>query len=248
MPLPSSGSLSIAQINTEFALGNNLNAYRGVAWYTSSNFGTFTTTPVDIGQFYSKQKTSNPPTWNTASGSLGSAYTQQSSSFTVSASSSYSGGVTYSVVSGSLAPGQSLNSSNGVISGTASGVADYTSTTFNFTIRATNQFGVTADRAFSYVIQSRYVGYACSTAGEGGTCSGTAPGAFFFNRVDFSSYGTPNGSCGAFTIGSCNSGASNGYNPGVVKSYAVGANNSVWGEPCRRTAKRMYIQMSYGPF
>ncbi len=187
-------------------------------------------------------------TWNTASGSLGSDYTQRNSSFSTSASTNL-GSVTYSVVSGSIPTGQSLNSTTGTISGTASGVSDYSSSTFNFTLRATNSAtGRFSDRAFSILIYSRYVGYSCSTAGEGGTCADTAPGDFIFNRVDFSSWGTPNGSCGAFTYGGCNSSSSNNYNPTPTKSYAVGANNGNWGDPCGGTGKRMYIQMSYGPF
>lgn len=248
MPLPASGALSLSAINTEFALGNSLSAYQGVRWFTPTTTGLFTSSGLGFNQFYGTQKTSAPPVWNTAAGNLGSAYTQQSSSFTVSASSVYSTGITYSIVSGSVASGQSLNTSSGVISGTASGVSDYSSATFNFTIRATNAYGNYTDRAFSYVIASRYTGYRCTTGNENNTLSDTAPSGNVFNRVDFSSYGTPTGSCGGFSIGSCNSVSSNGYNPGIVSSYSVVANNSNWGDPCGGTAKRMYIQMSWGPF
>lgn len=186
-------------------------------------------------------------TWNTTSGSIGSDYTQRNSSFSVSASTN-AGSITYSIPSGSVPSGQSLNTSNGVISGTASGVSDYSNSTYNFTVRATNTAGKYSDRAFSINIASRYVGYSCSTAGENGTCSDTAPGSYVFNRVDFSSYGTPNGGCGSFSIGGCNSGGSNGYNPTPCKSYAVSASNNQWGDPCGGVGKRMYIQMSYGPF
>lgn len=184
-----------------------------------------------------------PPTWVTASGSIGSDYTQRNSSFTVSAT----GATSYSVVSGSLPSSQSLNTSTGVISGTATGVSDFTSTTYNFTIRATNSGG-TVDRAFSITISSRYVGYRCSTTGEGGNCSDTAPTGYVFNRVDFCSYGTPNGSCGSFTIGGCNSTASNAYNPTPTASYSISMSNGQWGDPCGGTYKRGYVQMSYGPF
>jgi hypothetical protein len=184
------------------------------------------------------------PVWVTASGSIGSGYTEQAVSYTVTAT----GATSYSVVSGSLPSGLSLNTSNGVISGTISAgtVPDYTTATFNFTIRATN--GLNTDRAFSIFVQSRYVGYSCSTADEGGACSDTAPGSYVFNRVDFSSYGTPSGGCGGFYIDGCNSGSSNGYNPTPTSSYSVAANNDTWGDPCYGTYKRMYIQMSYGPF
>lgn len=183
--------------------------------------------------------------WVTATGTLGSDYTERSSSFTVSATGG-SGPITYSIVTGSINPGQTLNPNTGAISGTATTVANWSSATYNFTIRATDS-GTFVDRAFSYIIASRYVGYSCSTAGEGGTCSGTAPGANNFIRRDFSSYGTPGGSCGAFTYG-CNSASSNAWNPTPCKSYSVAANNSTWGDPCGGTVKRMYVQLSYGPF
>ncbi|NCX96770.1 MAG: hypothetical protein EBX41_10300, partial [Chitinophagia bacterium] len=188
-----------------------------------------------------------PVTWQTASGSLGTDYTQRSSSFTVSATSQFP--VTYSLVSGSLPTGHSLNTSSGVISGTASGVADYSNTVYTFTIRASNSF-VTNDRQFSINIYSRYIGYRCSTASENGTCADTAPAGYVFNRKDFSSYGTPNGSCGAFTIGSCHSISSGNWSPTLpAASYSIGASNPTWGgDPCSDVPKRMYVQMSYGVF
>ena len=54
--------------------------------------------------------------------------------------------VTYSVVSGSLPTGASLNSGTGLISGTLTGT---TYTTFNVTIRATDALGNTQDAGFS---------------------------------------------------------------------------------------------------
>lgn len=191
---------------------------------------------------------SNAVKWNTVAGSLGSDFTQRSSTFSVSASSP-TGALSYSIVSGALPSGQSLNSSTGVISGTVSGgVPDYSSTTFNFIIKASDSGGRSENRAFSITIASRYVGYSCSTCSEGGTCSSTAPGSYVFNRVDFSSYGNPNGSCGSFSIGGCNSGSSNSYNPTPTAAYSIGGTNANWGDPCGGTPKRMYIQMSYGPF
>ena len=186
-----------------------------------------------------------PPAWVTAAGSLGSDYTQRSSSFTPSAP----GATSFSLVSGSLPTGHSLNTSTGVISGTASGVADYTSSTFNFTLRATNGFGF-VDRAFSITIASRYVGFRCIEVGEGGTCADTAPAGMVFNRKDFSAYGTPGGTCGAFTIGGCNSSASNSWlpSPFPTASYSIGMSNGVWGDPCGGTFKSGKVQMSYGPF
>ena len=94
----------------------------------------------------------------------------------------------------------------------------------------------------------RSVGYQCKTTSENGSISDTAPAGNVFNRVDFCSYGTPNGSCGSFTLSGCNSTGSNAYNPTPCTSYSVSASNSTWGDPCFATYKRMYVQMSYGPF
>jgi hypothetical protein len=184
------------------------------------------------------------PAWVTAAGALGTDYTGRSSSFSVAARNVTS----YSVVGGALATGHSLNTTTGVISGTASGPAQYTSTTYNVTIRATNGAGTT-DREFSYIIANRFVGFICGTTGEDGTITITAPVGMIFVRRDFSSYGTPNGSCGAFTIGGCNSGSSNSSNFALnLNSASVVASNGNFGDPCYGTAKRMYVQWTYGPF
>ncbi len=66
--------------------------------------------------------------------------------------------------------------------------------------------------------------------------------------VDFASYGTPNGSNGNYTIGGCH--AANSQT--IVEGYALGNNsftipatNSVFGDPCGGTAKRLYVTVSY---
>jgi hypothetical protein len=193
--------------------------------------------------------TPNGVSWATASGQLASIYTQQSmSAVTLSASNNANQSMTYSVVSGSLQSGLSLSSTSGVISGTPTGVSDYSSNTCSFTVRATASGGDYADRAFTILTTSRYVGYSCFTTNEGYTLSGSSPSGYTFNRVDFCSYGTPNGGCGGFSYSGCNSGSSNGYNPTPTTSFSVGANNGTWGDPCGGTYKRMYIQLSYGPF
>jgi hypothetical protein len=92
---------------------------------------------------------SDAPTWSTAAGSLGSVAQGGSISFTVTATSDSA--VTYSIVSGALPTGGSLNSSNGQITGTESG-SDTSETVYNFTIRATDAEAQTADRAFSITV------------------------------------------------------------------------------------------------
>ena len=86
------------------------------------------------------------PTWTTAAGALDQGLAGASYSDTVAASSDSA--ITYSVKSGSSLPsGLSLNSSTGVISGTMP--SDSSSTTYNFTLTATDAESQAVDRAFS---------------------------------------------------------------------------------------------------
>jgi len=91
---------------------------------------------------------SDAPTWSTAAGSLGSMAAGGSANFTVAATSDST--VSYSVTSGALPGGLSLNSSTGAITGTESGAT--AETTYNFTVTATDQESQTADRAFSITV------------------------------------------------------------------------------------------------
>ena len=94
-------------------------------------------------------QTGGSPVWTTAAGligdvtSIGSAF-----SSTVAASDPDGQTLTYSVESGSLAPGLSLNSTSGDITGTFSGTIT-APTTYTFTIRADDTAGNSADRQFS---------------------------------------------------------------------------------------------------
>lgn len=89
---------------------------------------------------------SDAPAWTTAAGSLGSNAAGSAVSYTVAAT----GATNFAIQSGALPGGVTLNNTTGVISGTESGTT--AETTYNFTIRATDAEGQTADRAFSITI------------------------------------------------------------------------------------------------
>jgi hypothetical protein len=89
---------------------------------------------------------SDAPAWTTAAGSLGTVIAAGSVNFTVAATNATS----FAKTSGSFPGGVSINASTGVISGTESGST--ASTTYTFTIRATDAQGQTADRQFTITI------------------------------------------------------------------------------------------------
>jgi hypothetical protein len=89
----------------------------------------------------------------------------------------------------------------------------------------------------------------CNTASEGGSVPLTCPGALTIVGVNFASFGTPNGSCGAFTTSSCNATDSQTIVTSAcygLNSCTIGANNTVFSDPCYGTGKRLYIQVTCG--
>ena len=96
---------------------------------------------------------SNAPVWSTGAGSLGTIAAGATQSFTLLAYDDDSTAVTsYSLQSGSLPGGFTLDgdSSIGTISGTETGSSN--TTTYSFTIRATDNESQTTDRAFTITV------------------------------------------------------------------------------------------------
>lgn len=88
----------------------------------------------------------------------------------------------------------------------------------------------------------------CGTAPEGGSVTLTAPANATITSINFASYGTPNGSCGSFTIGGCHASNSQAICASIFvgqNSASISATNGVFGDPCGGTAKRLYIQATY---
>ena len=94
------------------------------------------------------------PTWTTAAGNIKTIYDSlRNTTLQVTATDPDSNAtISYSVVSGALPTGMTLNSSTGAITGTASAVVS--DTTYNFTIRATDNASNTSDRAFSCLVKA----------------------------------------------------------------------------------------------
>ena len=86
------------------------------------------------------------PAWVTSAGCLGSVCGGESVNFTVEATDATS----YAKQSGTFPGGVTINSSTGVISGTETGSS--ATTTYTFTIRATDAEAQTSDREFSITI------------------------------------------------------------------------------------------------
>jgi hypothetical protein len=91
---------------------------------------------------------SDAPTWTTAAGTLGTFAGDFSGTLATVVATSDSA-ITYSEVGSNLATANVTLSSGGVLSTTDFGGASTQATTYNFTIRATDAEGQTADRSFS---------------------------------------------------------------------------------------------------
>jgi hypothetical protein len=100
---------------------------------------------------------SGTPTFTSpAAGTLGSMYETQNTYLALGAAeatmvaSAAATPITYTVVSGSLPPGTSLNSSTGVITGNTA--LNASSTTYNFTVSANNAYNESVTRSFSITV------------------------------------------------------------------------------------------------
>jgi len=108
----------------------------------------------------------DPPVFSTAAGALSTLTLNVAYSTTIAATG---GTITYSLVSGSLPTGLTLNSSSGVISGTVTSGSG----SFTFTIAATNQYNQRVTREFSIVlVLTSSLEYLIVAGGGGGGVGG----------------------------------------------------------------------------
>jgi hypothetical protein len=177
--------------------------------------------------FISGMQYSGVPTWSTSAGSLGSVFASSSVNFTVAATSDST--VSYSVTSGSLPSGVSLNSSTGAITGTAPAVGS--STTYNFTIRATDSENQDTDRNFSMAVNpivSISIDYlVIAGGGAGGAAFGGGGGAGGY--LTATGYSVNTGSPITVTVGAGGTPPGDAYTPGSNGTNSVFGSITAYG-------------------
>jgi len=173
---------------------------------------------------------SGVPAWSTASGSLGTPDTSTSFSTTLAATGDAP--VSYLIVSGALPAGISLNTSTGVISGTTPNIAS--STTYNFTVRATDAQNQDTNRAFSLTVvaisapDAPTIGTATSTGQTTATVAFIAPANNGGTAItSYTATSSPGGITG--TLSQAGSGTINvtGLTAGTNYTFTVTATNNI---------------------
>lgn len=162
--LPAGGA-TVAITGTGFVNGCQVlvdSTYATTVTFVSSTSITFTTPAMTAGTYplyvinpdggtaiaIPGISYSGVPAFSTGSGSIGSAYESTSFSSTIAATSDST--IAYTVDSGALPAGFSLNANTGAITGNAGSVTN--STTYNFTIKATDAELQDTNRSFSITL------------------------------------------------------------------------------------------------
>ena len=87
----------------------------------------------------------------------------------------------------------------------------------------------------------------CASVDENQTLTLACPAGQTIGTIGFASYGTPGGTCGAFTLGTCNATNSVSIVSATcmgLQSCTVPATNGTFGDPCSGTFKRLWAQYS----
>jgi len=162
------------------------------------NPGISNPTSTNSNKLISYITVGSSPTWVTST-TLNTAFISQAFSQTIQATDSDGGSsITYQIVSGSLTPGLSLNTSTGVISGTPTGSTGSSTVT----ISATDSGGNSVNRTFTQTINQYgidnvelFIIGGGAAAGGGNAGGGGSGGAVYWSA------GTANSGTYSFTIG-----------------------------------------------
>jgi hypothetical protein len=147
--------------------------------------GTASVTSFDAIQ------TGTNPSWNTASGTIATIYDNATGTHATIVAYDPDSSVTYSIDSGSLPAGTTINSSTGAISGNTTNVDSQTTSTF--TAAATDIAGNQITRSFSIIVQ-RYLDGSTSARAAGSpaqiaTVMGSTPtnGVYWYKNSGYNS-------------------------------------------------------------
>ena len=87
----------------------------------------------------------------------------------------------------------------------------------------------------------------CFSSHEGGTVSVACSSGLKITAVNFASYGTPTGTCGAYNTSSCHAPSSYSVVANACinqPSCSIDANSKVFGDPCEEALKGLYVQVT----
>ena len=160
---PENSSLTFSITSGALPSGLSLNTSTGVISGTPTGISSnttysFTVSVTDGSNTLSRNFSiliNSIVTWSTTSGNIGTVYPDITSVFSYTLlANALANTPSYSITSGSLPTGLSLNSSTGVISGTANSVGS--NTTYTFTVTASDGTA-TANRSFNIIVSTPIV-------------------------------------------------------------------------------------------
>ena len=149
-------------------------------------------------------------TWTSGEGTLATIYDASRTNYSVNAvATTPSGSITYALVSGSLPPSMTLNTSTGAISGTTTAVAS--DATYTFTLSATNQSGIAVNRTFNIIVKAPI---STTFNHTGSIQSFTVPTGITKVRATMWGAGGGGGTAGGWSYGA--PGGAGGYSTGII--------------------------------
>ncbi|RYD83692.1 MAG: T9SS type A sorting domain-containing protein [Sphingobacteriales bacterium] len=109
-------------------------------------------------------------------------------------------------------------------------------------------YGTTDNCSTADLYFTTAAGTICAMVPEHDLLSISAPSGTIITAVDFASYGMPEGTCNNFTQGWCHSSTSQSVLEDAAlgkNSFSIYAENSIFGDPCYGTFKKLYVQVTY---
>jgi len=217
--------------------------YRSASVTSSNNIGFASYTATNL----SNAATITISSIGAATAGVTAQPTCATSTGTIAVTAPTGGGISYSI------DGVSYSNTTGNFSGVIAGTYTVTAKNSNGCISSGTNVTVNLQPQSIGNNQLDYTnglhGTICQTPAENATATFSAPTGTVFTTVNFSSYGTPNGTCNSFSVNaSCNAITSQSVTEGYLlgsNSASIAATNGVFTDPCVGTVKKLYIQATY---